>query len=32
VGERSGDGAWRWAFLDSAIGTAGADVYTPKLG
>src|SRR5262249_39770906 len=22
-GERSGDGAWRWSFLDSAIGTAG---------
>src|SRR5262249_30345866 len=20
VGERSGDGAWRWSFLDSAIG------------
>src|SRR5262249_5424248 len=23
VGEHSGDGAWRWSFLDSAIGTAG---------
>src|SRR5262249_18074849 len=23
VGERSGDGAWRWSFLDSAIGPAG---------
>src|SRR5262249_56662523 len=22
-GEHSGDGAWRWSFLDSAIGTAG---------
>jgi len=23
MGERSGDGAWRWSFLDPAIGTAG---------